>query len=177
MSVSAARSASWASLAGGLGAVLLPKCPLCFAAYGSALGALGVSPAAYRPLVDVLLASSVTASFGIVLALSRRRRDAVTPLVSAVGAVLILAGRLAFDAPAITAAGAIVLVAAAVVNSIRCRGYTTVPKRAPTPAVSPMASAPQKVTRTAPAVTGAPPVRAANPPRTARKTREVPETR
>ena len=117
----ASRSASWASLAGGLGAVLLPKCPLCFAAYGSALGALGISPAAYRPLVDAVLVLSVIASFALVLALSRRRRDLVTPFVSAVGAALVLAGRLAFERPAITVAGAIVLAAAAFVNSVRCR--------------------------------------------------------
>ena len=114
----ASRSASWASLAGGLGAVLLPKCPLCFAAYGSALG---VGPAAHQRLVDALLVLAVAASFGLVLALSVRRRDAVTPSVSAAGAVLVLAGRLALDVPAVTVAGAALLVAAAVVNSARCR--------------------------------------------------------
>ena len=117
----ASRSASWTSLAGGLGALLLPKCPLCFAAYGSALGALGVSPSAHERLVGELLALAVTASFGLVLALSARRRDAVTPFVSGAGAVLVLAGRLALDEPPVTAAGAVLLVAAAVVNSARCR--------------------------------------------------------
>ncbi len=117
----ASRSASWTSLAGGLGALLLPKCPLCFAAYGSALGALGVSPAAHERFVDALLALAVTASFGLVLALSVRRRDAVTPFVSAAGAVLVLAGRLFLAAPPATAVGAVLLVAAAVVNSARCR--------------------------------------------------------
>jgi hypothetical protein len=117
----ASRSASWASLAGGLGAVLLPKCPLCFAAYGSALGVLGVTPRVHERLVDILLVLAVTVSFGLVLALSLRRRDALTPAVSAAGAVLVLAGRMALDAPAVTAVGATLLVAAAVVNSVRCR--------------------------------------------------------
>jgi hypothetical protein len=117
----ASRSASWTSLAGGLGAVLLPKCPLCFAAYGSALGALGVSPAAHREIVDVLLILAVGASVGLVLALSRRRGDALTPLVSTVGAAGVLGGRLALDLPALTAAGALLLVGAALVNSVRCR--------------------------------------------------------
>jgi hypothetical protein len=117
----AARSASWASLAGGLGAVLLPKCPLCFAAYGAALGALGVSPAAYRPLVDTLVLLAVATSFGIVLALARGRRDALTPVISGIGAVLVLAGRVWLDMPAITAAGAMILTGGAIVNSIRCR--------------------------------------------------------
>jgi len=127
----ASRSASWASLAGGLGAVLLPKCPLCFAAYGSALGALGVGPAAHQRLVDALLVLAVAASFGLVLALSVHRRDAVTPLVSAAGAVLVLAGRLALDVPAVTAAGAALLVAAAVVNSARCRRAEAPPPAGP----------------------------------------------
>ena len=117
----ASRSASWASSAGGLGAVLLPKCLLCFAAYGSALGALGVSPAARSWLVDLLLAAAVTASFAVVLALSVRRRDAVTPVVSGVGAFLVITGRLTLGLTAMTAAGAVLLVTAAVVNSARCR--------------------------------------------------------
>ena len=117
----ASRSASWASLAGGLGAVLVPKCPLCFAAYGSALGALGVSPRAHEGLVDVLLVLAVTVSFGLVLALSLRRRDAVTPAVSAAGGVLVLGGRMALDALPVTAVGAVLLVAAAVINAVRCR--------------------------------------------------------
>ena len=119
--VSAARSASWASLAGGLGAVLLPKCPLCFAAYGGALGALGISPATYGPLVGLLLGLGVAASFAVVLALSARRGDAFTPAISVSGAALVLAGRFLLDAPGLTAAGALVMVAAALLNTARCR--------------------------------------------------------
>ena len=54
--------------------------------------------------------------------------------------------------------------------------HANVPNSAPTPAVSPIASAPQNVTRMAPVVTGAPPTRAATPPRIARNTSEIPET-
>ena len=106
--------------------MLLPKCPLCLAAYGGALGALGVSPAAYRPLMDVLVVLAVATSFGIVLALGRGRRDALTPVISGAGVVLLLAGRVWLDVPAITAAGALVLTGGAVVNSIRCRRKGTV---------------------------------------------------
>ena len=129
--LAAARSASWASLVGGLGAVLLPKCPLCFAAYGGALGAVGVSPAAYRPLVDVLVVVAVATSFGIVLALARGRRDALTPAISGMGAVLVLAGRVWLDVPTMTVAGAMVLTGGAIVNSIRCRQKGTVPGALP----------------------------------------------
>src|SRR4249919_3238810 len=51
-----------------------------------------------------------------------------------------------------------------------------VPKRAPTPAVRPMANAPHNVTRIAPTVTRAPPTRAAKPPKSARNSSDVPET-
>lgn len=118
----AARSASWASLAGGLGAVLVPKCPACFAAYGSGLAALGLSPAPQRQVMEPLLVVAVMLSFGLVLALSVRRRDFITPVVSAAGALLVLGGRLALDLPAVTASGAALLVAGAIANSARCRG-------------------------------------------------------
>jgi hypothetical protein len=52
----------------------------------------------------------------------------------------------------------------------RCRSQATTPNNRPTPAVSAIANAPQKVTLTAPMVTAAPPVRAARPPRNAKNT-------
>jgi len=55
--------------------------------------------------------------------------------------------------------------------------HATVPNNAPTPAVTAIASAPQKVARIAATLTPAPPARAANPPKRARNTSEVPPTR
>jgi hypothetical protein len=55
--------------------------------------------------------------------------------------------------------------------------HTTVPNKAPTPAVNPIASAPQKVTRIAPTAAPAPPAPAANAPKSARNSSEVPGTR
>jgi Mg2+-importing ATPase len=55
-------------------------------------------------------------------------------------------------------------------------GHSTVPNKDPTPAVIPMASAPQNVMRIAPGSNSAPPARAANAPRNARKSSEVPDT-
>jgi mannan endo-1,4-beta-mannosidase len=54
---------------------------------------------------------------------------------------------------------------------------TAVPNSAPTPAVTAIASAPQNVTRIAPAATLAPPTRAAIPPSSARKNKDVPDTK
>ena len=121
MQDAAARSASWASVASGVAAVLVPKCALCVAAYASALGALGLGPAAHERLVEPLLALSVAVSLGLVLVLSARRRDVQTPVVAALGAALIAAGRYTLEWPAVTALGAALLVAAALVNAARCR--------------------------------------------------------
>ncbi len=109
----APRLASWASL-GGFGTLLLPKCPLCLAAYGGGLTALGLGPGAQR-LLEPLLAAAVLVSFGLVLVLSVRRRDVATPLLSALGAVLVL------GVPPLRTAGALLLVVAALVNGVLCR--------------------------------------------------------
>lgn len=117
----APRLASGASLAAGLGAVLLPKCPICFAAYGSGLTALGLGPANPQRLAGPLLAIAAMVSFILVLVLSLRRRDHVTPLASGAGAGLLLAGAFVVHSPGLVAAGSVVLVAASLVNSARCR--------------------------------------------------------
>jgi hypothetical protein len=115
------RSGAWASLAGGLGAVLLPKCPLCFAAYGSALGALGLGTTAHQRIVEPLIALAVIVSFGLVLSLAIGRRDGVTPVVSASGALLVLVGRYVSGSPALTAIGVAAMVGAALRNAALCR--------------------------------------------------------
>jgi mannan endo-1,4-beta-mannosidase len=55
--------------------------------------------------------------------------------------------------------------------------HAAVPNSAPTPAVTAIARAPQKVTRIAPVATLAPPTRAAIPPRRARNNNDVPDTK
>ena len=113
--------ASLASFLGGVGSLLLPKCPLCFGAYGSGLAALGLSPAAQQGLVEGPLAAAVLASFGMVLAISWRRGDLLTPLVSAAGASLVLGGGLGWRRPELAAVGALLLVGAALANTVLCR--------------------------------------------------------
>jgi hypothetical protein len=113
--------ASGASLAAGLGAVLLPKCPLCFAAYGSGFTALGLGPVGQQRLAGPLLATAALASFVLVLVLSLRRRDRATPLASAAGAGLLLGGVFAVHSPGLVAAGSLLLIGAALVNSVLCR--------------------------------------------------------
>lgn len=85
------------------------------------MGALGLSPSSHQWLVEPLIAGTAMVSFGLVAALSIRRRDVVTPVVSAAGVLLVLAGRFALDGPAITAVGALLLVAAALTNATSCR--------------------------------------------------------
>src|SRR5579863_331813 len=67
--------------------------------------------------------------------------------------------------------------AARMADAARRAAHTTVPNKAPTPAVSPMASAPQNVTRITLGMTLARPARAANTPKSARKTSELPDTK
>jgi hypothetical protein len=56
------------------------------------------------------------------------------------------------------------------------RAHTILPTKAPMPEVTPIASAPQNVTRMAPGTILAPPVRAASAPKHARNSRDVAET-
>jgi hypothetical protein len=125
-----ARTASWTSLVGGLGAVLVPKCPVCFVAYASALTTLGLAPGAHLLFVDLMLGVFVLASFGLMVSLAIRRRDPVAASISGLGAALVFIGRLAFDAPVMTAIGAILLVTAAVANSALCRLGRSLRRRA-----------------------------------------------
>lgn len=120
--VDGARSANVgraASVLAATGALLLPKCPLCFVAYASALSAMGlhVSWWAVRSVVFGALAISV----GVVLLLSAKRRDPWPPLVGCAGVALFAAGSACGLGPAVEVTGAGFVVAAAWLNAFRCR--------------------------------------------------------
>jgi len=114
------RIAAASSLLGSLGAVLMPKCPLCFTAYFAAFSAFGWSPVIHRWLMNSVLGGSVVLSTGLVAWLGCRRGDHFTPVASGVGAILLLVGRLVLESTALSVVGAVVLSAAAVTNAIAC---------------------------------------------------------
>ncbi len=95
-----------------LALVLLPKCPLCFAAYGGIFGSLGASAwgqAAWGlPLESGLLVFALSA----LTFRGFRVRDLRPPLLGLVGAAALLGGRFLVNAPPLLYAGAGALVLA-----------------------------------------------------------------
>ncbi|HVT12414.1 MAG TPA: hypothetical protein VHE55_09115 [Fimbriimonadaceae bacterium] len=93
--------------------VLLPKCPLCIAAWAALFGSVGLDLPTYQrwviPISALLLAAS---AWIVVRGVRGKRRIAVLSAVLA-AIELILAGKLWLDSPAMTAAGSILFVGAA----------------------------------------------------------------
>jgi hypothetical protein len=90
--------------------VLVPKCPLCLAAYGGALGALGAG-------TSVLVRPFVCLAVGLVVMVAIRRRDGKSVVAAVAGGALVLAGRMALHQPLLTAIGAVMLMGAATIAS------------------------------------------------------------
>ena len=117
-----ARSAQWLSAAGGVGALLLPKCPLCFVAYAAALTSLGLDVSGLWHAVRGLVVVTALVSIGIVGLLSYRRRDPVPPALALVGGAVLVGSELGGANAAFQAIGAFALAASAWLNAWRCRG-------------------------------------------------------
>lgn len=94
--------------------ILLPKCPLCIAAWAGLFGAAGLDLATYQrwflPFSGLLLAVSAW------LVIRRTEGAVRIAVVSAeIAAIeLILAGKLWLDSPGMAAAGGVILVIAAI---------------------------------------------------------------
>ena len=87
-----------------LGVAFFPKCPLCWAAYMSALGLTSLQAMAFRPwLVPLLLSGMVVNLY--VIGRGCRRRKTFLPLVLSLAGMLLLAGALAFHTRGLSYAG------------------------------------------------------------------------
>jgi hypothetical protein len=106
--------------------MVLPKCPLCVAAYLGVLGSLGASSwlrAAWGlPLAAVLLSFAL----GALVLRAVRSGEYRPPLAGLAGAAALLAGKLAIDAPLVCWAGAALLTGASLWSVRRAAGEAAV---------------------------------------------------
>jgi hypothetical protein len=93
---------------------LLPKCPLCWAAYLSVATGLGVAPASGHRLILGVLAGALIASLAAVAARARVTADRRPLLAAGVAATAVLLGRLVLDSMPLVYLGLAVLAGAAV---------------------------------------------------------------
>jgi mercuric ion transport protein len=100
-----------------IGLALLPKCPICVAAYLGVLGSLGIGAwlrAAWLPLA----AASLLVAIGALGVRARHRRGYGPLFLGMLAGATLFAGKFVFDPrPALVAAGAALLIAAAVWNT------------------------------------------------------------
>jgi hypothetical protein len=100
------------SLVPAIALVLLPKCPLCVAAYLGVLGSLGTSSWLRATWGLPLGAGLLAFTFGALLVRAHRSTDYRPPLLALAGSALLLAGKFVIDARTLVAVGALLLVGA-----------------------------------------------------------------
>jgi hypothetical protein len=110
------------SLLPAAGLALLPKCPLCWAAYVGVATGLGVAPAAGHRLILGVLAAALIAALAAVAARSRAIADWRPLLPAGSGAAAVLLGRLILGSTALVYLGLAVLAGAAVWSAWPRRG-------------------------------------------------------
>ena len=87
-----------------LGVAFFPKCPLCWAAYMSALGLTSLQAMAFRPWLVPLLLSGMAVNL-YVIGRGCRRRKTFLPLALSLAGMLLLAGALVFHTRGLSYAG------------------------------------------------------------------------
>lgn len=113
------------SLLPAAGLALLPKCPLCWAAYASVAAGLGVAPAAGHRLILGLLAAALLAALAAVAARSRAIADRRPLIPAGLGTAAVLLGRLILGSMVLVYLGLAVLAGAAVWSAWPRRGLRT----------------------------------------------------
>lgn len=102
-----------------LAIALLPKCPLCWAAYLSVLGLGGLQSLPYRPLLLPVLISLVLLHLVSVFRRSRQTGRTAAFLLSAAGMAALLAGSVLWSLPEVSLSGVVLMFAGSLMNSFR----------------------------------------------------------
>jgi hypothetical protein len=114
-----AAATKWTSALGGIGALLVPKCPFCVFGYAGALAATGIDAIRFMTTLRWIVLAAVALSAGTVFVLATRRRDFVVSAVALFGGVLAVLGWLELGRSA-ELAGSFVVVASGWANARRC---------------------------------------------------------
>ncbi len=99
--------------------VLLPKCPLCVAAYLGVFGSLGAGSWVRAAWGPPLGAGLLAFTLGALALRARRSRDIRPLLLGLAGAATLLAGKFALDLPPLVYAGAALLLGASLWSAPR----------------------------------------------------------
>jgi len=127
-----AAMSSTTSILAGLGWLLIPKCPLCFLAYGAALGAAGSSLATHWWLTDAALVLLACVSVAVTFKMSFTRRDWRTIGLTAAAFLLFgVAGTLRDLRSPSGGLGALLLVFASLLNAKSCAARRAASSDAP----------------------------------------------
>ena len=97
--------APWLGTLAALGVALLPKCPICWAAYLSAFGVAGFGSIPYSPWLLPLLAAAVLVNLGSMWLRGRATGTLAPFWLAGVGTLLIAALKLGFPLPGAALAG------------------------------------------------------------------------
>jgi len=102
----------------GIGIAFFPKCPICWAAYASALGVFGIETISYQawmlPVMIVLLLVNV-----FVLTYMSKRHTGFGPgLLSIIGIVFILSSKILFDIDSFVYIGLVMIIMGALWNAL-----------------------------------------------------------
>lgn len=108
------------SLLPAIALAVLPKCPLCLAAYGSALAAAGLNTSAHYEFVQPLVWGIMALSTLILIFGAAKRKDLITIFTYLAGVGILMAGKMLTSSFWIYT-GLLLVVAAAVRNNHVCR--------------------------------------------------------
>lgn len=104
-----------------LSLILLPKCPLCWAAYAGVASSLGIAAVPYQPWLLPALGGLTLLSLASMVCGARARNGLRPALLALAGLALVLAGKFVLEAPALLLAGLVMFAAAAAWNALPAR--------------------------------------------------------
>ncbi|MEM1000380.1 MAG: hypothetical protein AAGN35_25225 [Bacteroidota bacterium] len=111
--------------------VLIPKCPMCFAAYAAALSSLGLGTVPYMPWLLPAMAVVLVLGIAVLWWRGRKGHGYLPFYLSLGGAALLFLGKFTFDSPPLLYAGMGFMLLASIWNALPLNVKTGLRRRIP----------------------------------------------